>query len=186
MSMYGIVIEGFYDEVAITEMVRRLSPMGTEIVSRVCGGKKRLMQKFPDYLESFRYQNQGSHVDKAIVIRDADCKDPEGLKGEMESKIEGRNYPFEVRLNIVVQELEAWFLADEEAISRITGREAHCPNQRPESILNPKDTLVRILSEARVPYTAAVAQNIAKEADLEKIGSRCPRFKEFREAIIDC
>jgi len=31
-----------------------------------------------------------------------------------------------------------------------------------------------------------VAQEIAKESDLDKIESRCPSFKEFRQAVIDC
>jgi hypothetical protein len=190
MNMYGVVIEGDYDEAALAEMIKRCSSIDIEIICRVCGGKEKLMLRFPNYLESFRHEKEGSHVDKAIVIRDADGKDPEELKRAMESKIRGRDYPFEVRLNIIVQELEAWLLADEEAISRVTiprsGKGVSCPNRPPESIPNPKETLGGILSKAGVSYTRAVARDIAKEADLDRIEARCPKFKEFRQAVIDC
>jgi hypothetical protein len=48
------------------------------------------MRKLPGFMEHFRYANDGSHVDKAIVVRDADRKIPEDLISQMESKISGR------------------------------------------------------------------------------------------------
>lgn len=146
--------------------------------------------QFPGLLESFRYEKQGSHVDKAIVIRDAHGKDPEKLKEKMKSKIANRNYPFKVKFIIIVQELEAWLLADEEAISRITqsrtGKRVSRINEPLGSISQPKELLYKVLSEAHVPYTDVVAQEIARESDLDKIEYRCPGFREFRQAIIDC
>jgi len=108
----------------------------------------------------------------------------------MGRRIADRNYPFEVKFIIIVQEMEAWLLADEEAISRVTqsrsGRLARRVNDPLESLEQPKETLHRILSEARVAYTDGVAGEIAKESDLDRIEYRCPTFGEFHRAVIDC
>jgi hypothetical protein len=190
MSTYGIVVEGEYDESALTEIIKKCFSSEIEIIPRKCGGKDRLMAKFPAYLASFRYAKQGSYVDKAIVIRDAHGKDPEELKRIMRGKIAGRNYPFPVKFVIIVQELEAWLLADEEAISRITqsrsGRVVQRVSESLECLSKPKETLYKILSEAGVAYAEAVAREIAKESDLNKIESRCRMFREFRQAVKDC
>ncbi|MBI5968627.1 MAG: DUF4276 family protein [Deltaproteobacteria bacterium] len=190
MGTYGIVIEGQYDEVALTEIIKKCFSMEVEIIPRKCGGKDKLITRFPAYLESFRYEKKGSHVDKAIVIRDAHGEDPEKIKEIMRGKIEKRNYPFKVKFIIIAQELEAWLLADEEAISRVTvdrsGKPVPRVNESLESIPQPKQTLHKILGEARVAYTDGVAREIAKESDLDKIEYRCPRFREFRQTVIDC
>lgn len=190
MRTYGVIIEGGYDEAALTEIIRKCLPTQVEIIPRRCGGKGVLMKKFRNYLELFRHEKQGSHVDKVFIIRDADCKDSEELKRNMESKIADRKYPFVVKFIVIVQELEAWLLADEEAVSRITQSQSRKSvlrvNEPLESISQPKQILRGILSEAQVSYTEAVAREIAQESDLDKIGYRCPRFKEFRQAVIDC
>lgn len=58
--------------------------------------------------------------------------------------------------------------------------------QNPEMLVNPKERLEQVLSEAEISYTAEVARKIAAGARLETIESRCPSFKEFREAVLDC
>lgn len=190
MTAYGIVIEGRYDEAALGEIIRNILPTDVILISRRCGDKDRLVAVFPGYLESFRYENQGSNVDKAIVIRDAHGKDPGKLKERMKSRILNREFPFEVKFIIIVQELEAWLLADEHAISKVTqsrsGKVVSRVNYSLESIINPKEILYRVLAEANVPYTDAVAREIARESDLDRIKYRCPGFGEFCQAVIDC
>jgi hypothetical protein len=41
-----------------------------------------------------------------------------------------------------------------------------------------------MLSEAEVPYTDKVAKEIARASDISKIEYRCPKFREFREAVV--
>ena len=190
MTVYGIVVEGYYDEVVLGEIIKKILAREIIIISRRCNEKDRLIKVFSEHLESFRYGNQGSNVDKAIVIRDAHGRDPEELKESMKSKILNRRYPFEVKFLIIIHELEAWLLADEEAISRVTrsrsGKPAVPVNKPLESIIDPKETLGKVLSDAKVPYTPAVAQEIARESNLDKIKYRCPAFGEFCQAVIDC
>lgn len=190
MTLYGIVVEGSYDEAALIELIKKCISSDIEIIARPCGGKDRLMKSFPGHLESFRYGKQGSHIDKAIVIRDADTRNPDELSERMRSKMAGRTYPFEVKFIIIVQELETWLLADEKAISKVTqarsGRTVTRVNENLESIIKPKEKLQNILSNSGVPYTPAVAREIAKELDISEVEYRCPRFKEFHQAVIDC
>ncbi len=190
MATYGIVVEGDYDVAALTEIIKKCLSNEIEVIQRRCGDKSQLMRKFPGYLESFRYEKQGSPVDKAFVIRDADNKETHTLLEEMKSKIAGRTYPFEIKFIIIVQELETWLLTDEEAISRVTqsrsGRTVSKVNEDLESIIQPKERLKKILSDAKVPYTAEVAREISKESDLLKIEYCCPGFKKFRQDVIDC
>jgi hypothetical protein len=59
-------------------------------------------------------------------------------------------------------------------------------NKPLESIIDPKETLGKVLSDAKVPYTPAVAQEIARESDLDRIKYHCPSFGDFCQAVIDC
>jgi hypothetical protein len=190
MRVYGIVVEGEYDQAALTEIIKKCYADEIAVIPRRCGGKNQLMKRFPGLLKSFRYQMEGTHVDKSFVICDADGEDSGELIGRMRDKIANRNDLSEAKLIIIVQELEAWLLADEEGISRVTRSRSGKPvgrvNENLESITHPKEKLKEVLSEAKIYYTPEVARQIARESDLEKIEYRCPRFREFRQAIIDC
>jgi hypothetical protein len=191
MTTYGIVVEGVeYDKLALTEIIKKCLSSEIEVIQRACGSKSLLMRKFPGFLEEFKYVKLGSHADKASVIRDADNKDPNKLLEEMKSKTASRSYDFDVKFVIIVQELETWLLADDEAISRVTqalsGRSVSRVNENLESIIHPKERLKNILSGAKVAYTPEVASEIARESELSKIENRCPKFREFRQAVVDC
>jgi hypothetical protein len=66
------------------------------------------MKRFPGFLEKFRYVKQGTPVDRALVVRDADMREPHELLREMEAKIAHRTYAFSpVRFIVIVRTLEA-------------------------------------------------------------------------------
>lgn len=94
MLTFGIVVEGDYDEVVLTEFIHKCAGHNAEVMARVCSPKGNLMKRFPGFLEEFRYVKQGMPVDKALVVRDADMREPQGLLREMESKIAHRTYEF--------------------------------------------------------------------------------------------
>jgi len=183
MLSVGLIVEGIYDEAALMELVRKCAPSEVHVICRPCGSGIQVMKKFPGFLESFRRVNKGLAVDCAIVIRDADQKNPRDLIARMESKISGRKYPFSRHLLVIVQELEAWLLADEEALSSVTGR----PQQRipnPETVNDPKARLEKMLSGAGIAYTAEVARRIAAAARADVLLVRCPSFKNFYDAVV--
>ena len=188
MLTFGLVVEGDYDEAVLTEFIRKCAGHDVEIVSRVCNPKGSLMKRFPGFLEEFRYVKQGMPVDRAMVIRDADMREPHGLLREMESKVAHRTYEFSpVRFVVIVRELEAWLLADSKAISTVisaySGRVVPEVNESIEAIADPKARLQRMLSEAKVAYTREVARKIAAAANAEYIAYRCPSFRSFVHAV---
>jgi len=185
MLTFGLIVEGQYDEMAIGGLIPRFAPADVEIVARPCGSKVQLMRRFSGFLEEFRYIKNGSHVDKALVVRDADGKDPLRLLETMRSKISGHTYPFPVQLVVIVEELEAWLLADEASLAGIIGKRVRrTPN--PEGLHDPKEQLKRLLSEGKVYYTSEIARKIAVNANVDTLASRCPSFGRFRQAVIDC
>ncbi len=184
MLSFGSVVEGNDDETALQELVQKCKSE-VKVIRRKCGNKVKLMQRFPGFLEEFRHVKEGTSIDKALVIRDADNKDPGELINRMQSKISSRHYPFPVKLLVVVQELEAWLLADESAVSVVTGKKA--PKiQNPEKLSDPKQRLKNVLSDAKISYTDEISRQIAANANVDTIEARCPSFREFRQAVIDC
>lgn len=184
MAAIGLVVEGIYDEAALTALIRKCATSEVDVTCWSCGSASQLVKTFPHFLESFRHIKHGRPVDNAIVIRDADRKDPNDLIARMESRISGRIYPFSRHLLVVTQELEAWLLADEQALSLITGKpQRRIPN--PESLNDPKASLKRILSDVNIGYTPEVARKIAAAARTEVLSSQCPTFRRFQEAVVN-
>ncbi len=184
MLCVGLIVEGAYDEATLRELAQKCVPSEARIICRRCDSRVQLLRKFPAFLEDFRHANNGAPVDKALVIRDADHKNPAELIAKMEAKITNRMYSFPRRLVIAVEELEAWFLADEEALSFVTGRKVRRVTD-PEKIWDPKARLRNVLSEAGVVYTAEVARKIAVASRLDILVARCPSFRAFQDAIVN-
>ncbi|MFQ5664202.1 MAG: DUF4276 family protein [Terriglobia bacterium] len=141
------------------------------------------MKNFPRWLREFTYRGD---IHKALVVRDADRKDLAQLRAQMHAKIANRTYPFAVKIAIIVQELEAWLLADHEAISVVTGRQTARLPDPIEGIDSPKQRLRVILSTARLAYTAPLAGRIAAEANTRRLAERCPAFRTFCQNAADC
>ena len=73
MATFGLVVEGYYDEAVLRELIQKCTtPSEVDIICRPCGNAPQVLKKFPGFLEEFRHVKLGSHVDKAVVVRDAD------------------------------------------------------------------------------------------------------------------
>lgn len=149
------------------------------------------MMEFPALLRAFEHELEGNPVDMAIVIRDSDGRNPEEVEAQMRSKIEGRRYPFRlnVRLHAVRHAMDAWLLADIDAINTASERRRGARVTRlpdtPEDMLRPKEGLRKLLSDRKVAYTAEVCREIAEITNLQLLSERCPRFRLFSE-LVDC
>jgi hypothetical protein len=159
---YGLIVESPYDEGVFPEFVRKTVSRQVTVKVIPCGGVNRLMCKFPGYLSALEVGAHGRPVDKAIVIRDCGNRDSHSLEHEMAVKIQSRQYAFShsVQFFAVRQAMETWLLADDSAISSVArerdGREVRPVQEQLEEIQDPKGTLRRLLSQARLPYDAEV------------------------------
>jgi len=189
-SSYGIIVEGGYDSTVYEAIIRRLASHDVHIISRPCDGRTNLTRKFPGFLETFKYvELTGSSLDLAFVIVDADGRNPAEVEAKLRAKVAGRQYPFEVHFHAVQNAMEAWLLADAQAISRVihrrVGRSIARTHDAPQGLLDPKPTLTALLEGNRIDYTPAVAGEIAHEVDPQILSARCPRFRVFAD-LVDC
>jgi hypothetical protein len=190
-SSYGIIVEGNYDSGVYDAIIRKLTSPEIHIKPLVCGGRQNLMREFPGLLRAFEHEMRGAPVDMAIILRDADGKDPDEIERQMRARIQGRNYPFHlnVRFHAIRNAMDAWLLADVDAINSATmcrqGKRVLKSQNTPEDLLRPKDDLRKLLADHRVTYTAELCREIAREIDLTVLARRCPRFEVFTE-LVDC
>jgi hypothetical protein len=186
-NSYGLIVEGEYDKAVYEVLIRRLVREDVYIKPLVCFGKTNLMKKFPGLLKTFEHILEGRPVDMAIVIRDADGKNPEELKAEMQSKIEGRQHPFPlgVRLFAVRQAMDAWLLSDERALSAVAGAQVTKTHNAPENLPRPKESLRHLMSQHNLDYTAETCRKIAHKLDFQSLSKKCPGFLDFVE-LVDC
>jgi hypothetical protein len=190
-NSYGIIVEGAYDSAVYDAVIRKLASHEVLIKTLVCGGRTNLMDKFPGLLQAFEHKIDGAPVDMAIVIRDADGKAPDEIEEKMRAKIQRRRYPFrlDVHFYAVPQAMDAWLLADINAINKACqqrhGKRVTRSHDAPEDLLDPKDWLRRLLADYNVTYTAEVCREIAQETDLQVLSLKCPRFRVFSQ-LVDC
>lgn len=191
-SSYGLIVEGSYDESVFAEFVGKILSREPRVFPRPCGGITQLMRRFPGFLRELEHAWAGRPVDKALVIRDWCDADLAAGEQRMSQIVEGRQFAFPrgVKFCCVRQEMEAWLLADENAINCVArqrgGRPVPPVQGQVEEIRNPKETLRRLLSEAELPYDAEVCREIAHRADIEVLRYRCPSFRSFENKVIDC
>lgn len=182
--MLGIIVEGFYDEKIIRAFTSRILPGDTVI--RSVGGKTKLRQKLRGWLEFFRHYEQNGKIHKVLIIRDQDQECIKLVVEDLQNLVSDRDYPFQIKYCVIKAAIEAWLLADEQAIAQAVDKNVPVVHETLEDIQNPKGRLVSILSEAKLNYTDERAGQIAEAADLETIAYRCPCFQRFRQTIADC
>ncbi len=117
---------------------------------------------------------------RLVIIHDLDDRDEVKLREELEKAIKG--LPFEQSVVLIpIEEIEAWLLADPEAIKRVfkMRRVPRIP-ARPEQIPNPKEFLGEIVKRnSRAHYLNTVHnRKIAAELHLESL-DRCPSFFRY-------
>jgi len=192
MQSYGIVVEGEDDGGVFEEIIGKICPEAHDTRVRIAGGRVQVMKKFVGLLRGLEHvTSQGGPVQKALVIRDADCKDPAVIEAQMKTSAVGHpfSFPAGVSFHVVKQEMETWLLADPDAINRVAA--SRCKRSVPrvpdplEGIQDAKGKLMAVLSQAGLNYTAAVCREIAKEIDLTKLRTRCPSFQAFEQKVLD-
>ncbi len=163
---------------------------------RAFNGKEDLLRKLPQRLRGYSQYAQRPQV---VVLVDQDRDDCRVLKSRLEdiaiksglatksSVAPGAD--FEVCSRIVVQELEAWALADEVAVRRafpkVPSFSARATFRHPDQIEKPSKHLERLLQRNGY-YDAGLAkldcaQRVASYLDVA--ASRSPSFRAFAELL---
>ncbi len=195
----GIIVEGPADAAAYTALIPRIRRDEVTVISEPCGGKSRLPQKFVGRLKRCQYKH---HVNKALVIRDSDCRDPKVVEDELEHEFRrsGFNPSFPVHFYAPNCMLDAWLLADEIAVNQVAqnhqgqrkwGELHKIVRVKPftgrlEGEKNAKTLFRRMLFQADLPPTPSVYAEVAAAASIDRIAQRCPYFQRFVERVHAC
>jgi hypothetical protein len=192
-NSYGIIVEGDFDRVVFRELICKIRGEVLPVRPRISGGIPKLKKNFPALLGDLEYAHNGRPVDRVLVIRDADGGTPETLENDLARKIENHEFGFRygVRFYAVAQQMDTLLLADPGAINRVAAarnvlrRQVTRPAEALESLLNPKDYLVDLLTRAGLQHTSEVCREIAVEADLDLIRHYCPSFENFIARVVE-
>lgn len=173
MITIGLIVEGEYDGAAIPVFLRRCRS-GVRVVTRKCRGS--VTGRLGGILAELE---RSSRADKVLIISDADGQEPRTVLRAVESRLASQ-YRFTVVPLVIVEMLEAWFIADQQALERMSRVKRAFNN--PEKVRDPKSELRRLLGP--IIYTPELARRIAEEVDLGILGQRCPRFTAFQRAVL--
>ena len=103
------------------------------------------------------------------------------LREELSKTDLGGKVPVPCLLAAAKWHLEAWFFADSQALHEYLGKDlGSIQHTKPDEIVNPKLCLKHLLDE---PYTARIAEEIARNASPSEVRSRSPSFTRFEQAI---
>jgi len=188
----GIVVEGDSDAKAYSQLIRKIRDDVDVPHVISCGGVGTLKGKFVGWLKYFEWRALPS-IDKALVIRDSDCSNPVPLENELREILKQSDFEprFPVHFHATKCELETWLLADENAINQASrwrrkNKGIAAITVDLESTKGAKELFRKQLSKAGLLATAQVYREVANFADIARIASRCPHFRQFMDKVREC
>jgi len=185
----GVIVEGQFDRSSHVELIRRIHSNISSVQIRDCGGKSRLKTTFVNYLREFQ-RNPAWSIDAAVVIRDSDCRAPNGIEQQLNGVLASSGFQpsFRVEFFAIPCMLESWLLSDVAAIAQVARARGATPGTAMPTIANAynpgdKETFRNVLSHVGLLSTPAVYGEIARLADFPRISARCPYFSDFCNRI---
>lgn len=185
-ASYGAIVEGEYDVGVFEVLIPKICPYPSEVWAQEARGRARLMSRFAQMLRMFEHRTASAGpVDRALVIRDSNGKNPALVENEMQLRIahQGYAFPHGVQVHALQQETETWLLADAAAISRVAGQPAHPPPGPLEQRHQAKEAFTDVLYEVGLQYTPAICRRISMEIDLDTLRAACPSFAIFEQKV---
>ena len=188
MKRFAVLAEDRSDAETLVVLVRRIScdphlPIHKKGFSS-CG---ELCRKAGSHIRDFA-KDGATHF---IICHDSDGNDPDVIKqkvfGSVARKVDliGLNHV----IIVPVQEIEAWIIADELAITAAIPSLVVPPVPLPESINSPKEWLERQSrsgGRSRPLYAHATwNMKVADHLDIQKVEKKCPSFRELTKYIRD-
>ena len=187
--VFGIVVEGQRDANVYSTLIRRIRSDVDSVLSRPCEGGSGVRRKIVGWLKNFQWSGPRP-VDKALIILDSDCGDPQSAEDELAHILRQSGFQptFPVHFYATRCEVETWLLADEGAVNLVAhGRHktarAGAVTRPLEGIRDAKELFRRMLSQARLPADPAVYAEVATAAAIDRIEQRCPYFRQFMDQL---
>lgn len=100
--------------------------------------------------------------------------------GRADAEEEGYRLALNTAVGVAVEMLEAWLLADAGALEAVVQASGAAPD--PESCLNPKSRLKRLIEHAQISPRDAY-DRLAAQAELRLVKQRCHAFERFDKEV---
>ena len=182
---FAVLAEDRSDVDALVVLVKRISNRANATVYRKgFSGCGELLNKASSHILDFALQG-ATHF---IICHDSDGNDPENIRQAVRKAILPKLNLSDYTHGIIVpvQELEAWMIADEEAIKRVIPSLDIKPVLQPESVKSPKEWLISESRKGRSrPLYAPATYNarVAEQLDVDKVKKKCRSFAELVDFI---
>ena len=183
--MFAVLGEHKSDAATLKVFVRRLVQSEASVKTKGYSGCGELLRKGAQQVRVF--QQLGAKY--FIIVHDADGPDSNPAYQRVLSKIV---QPAKVNSHscilIPVQELEAWIMADETAVSAVIPTFKLKAHSSQELIANPKECLERLSRQGRTRplYSHAVHnERVAKHICIAKLSEKCPSFRPLQAFIAE-
>ena len=182
MTRLGVIAEGESDVEVVAVLARKIARTPFTLRAAIGKGCGRLQKKALDWARQLHRQE----CSRLMLVCDLDENVLADLSARLHQALEGCPIARQVVV-IPVREIEAWLLADHDAVSeafKLRQRVKHQSNT--EAIRDPKGRLGDLIaqrSNRRVQYVSTVHNRlIAQHARVERL-RRCESFKGF-EAFV--
>ncbi|MEJ0049602.1 MAG: DUF4276 family protein [Methylovirgula sp.] len=178
----GIIAEDHSDVGVLNQLIGKIAKSPYTIRPFAAGGCGKMLGKADAWSKNL--YDQGCRY--LILVRDLDKENPATLHGSLVSAL-GDILSKSRIVVIPVREIEAWLLADNEAIFRAMKlKKILAPIANPEAVADPKKLLARLIytnSEHTRRYINAIHnEKIAAECSYDSL-LRCNSFKPFAQFI---
>jgi len=181
--MLAILAEDDSDAECLTVIIRRHYGNNKLEIKRKgydgCGG---LCSKGARDIRAWREAG----VTRFVICHDADRRPEFEIREKVLSRVvRPSGSTVDCCVAVPVQEIEAWLIADESALTSVISTLRIKPQGQPESLVDPKEWLVKQSQAAngKPLYFSALNSSVAQHMRLDVVAKKCPTFKAFLECL---
>jgi hypothetical protein len=179
----GIIAEDNSDFETIKTIINKFTKKNLSYKKNIGHGCGKIKRKCKDYVDDLEKRN----CDLVLLFHDLDRNDYKTLNDSLHDKIKDCNISQKF-ICIPVEEIEAWFLSDVNAIKNTfkIKRQINIKG-KPETIPSPKEFLQALIyknSNKTIVFNNAKHNNkIAENLDLNLVSKSCPSFNKLEEFL---
>ncbi|WP_051230666.1 DUF4276 family protein [Epilithonimonas caeni] len=179
----GIIAEDNSDFDTIKTIINKFTRKKLSYKKNIGNGCGKIKRKCKDYIDDLEKRN----CDLVLLFHDLDRNDYKSLYDSLNYKIKGCNINKKF-ICIPVEEIEAWFLSDVDAIKNTFKiKKQFKIRGNPETIPSPKEFLQDLVyknSNKTIVFNNVKHNNkIAENLDLNLVSKSCPSFNKLEKFL---